>query len=162
MTTSPGVADFLGGPTTGAPGVFPDDINLSFNATVRRHLVHYPDPVVRPGGESFLGGIPFSGPDADLNRFVFGSDQLELRLAPGTRRLKLAEPLTLQWQLMNHTNKMIEIPSDINPKGGHVDITVTNPAGQVKRMGSLVIQTDSVTARPLAPGKRASGKTFLF
>ena len=53
MTTTPSVADVLGGPTTGAPGVFPDQINLGFNTTVRNHLAHMPDPVIRPGGWPF-------------------------------------------------------------------------------------------------------------
>lgn len=162
MTTSPSVANVLGGPTTGAPGVFPDDIGLSFNETVRNHLVHYPDPVVRPGGHSFLGGSPFSGPEADVNRFMFSADQFELHLDLHSRRLKLGEPLHLHWQLTNRTSEAIGIPSDIDPKGGHVHIEVTNPSGQVKRMGSFIIETDAVTARPLGPGQSASGETYVF
>ena len=46
MTTTPSVADVLGGP----PGVFPDDINLAFNEHVRHHLVHFPDPRCGPAG----------------------------------------------------------------------------------------------------------------
>ena len=53
MTTTPSVADVLGGPATGEPGVFPDDINLAINDHVRHHLIHLPDPVVRPGGWPF-------------------------------------------------------------------------------------------------------------
>ena len=59
MTTTPSVADVLGGPATGEPGVFPDQINLGFNTTVRNHLAHMPDPVIRPAaGRSPAGSHP--------------------------------------------------------------------------------------------------------
>lgn len=45
MTPTPGVASVLG-----AGGTFPDGIVLAFNDRVKRHLRHYPDPAVRPGG----------------------------------------------------------------------------------------------------------------
>ena len=49
MTTTPSVADVLGGPATGEPGVFPDQIKLAINTTVRHHLNHMPDPGHSPG-----------------------------------------------------------------------------------------------------------------
>ena len=60
MTTTPDVADFLAGPAP-PPGVFPDDISLKFNSHVKHHLVHFPDPVVRPGGMGFEAGHPTRG-----------------------------------------------------------------------------------------------------
>ena len=48
MTTTPSVADVLGGPTTGEPGVFPDQINLG--ASTRRAAP--PQPHARPGDPS--------------------------------------------------------------------------------------------------------------
>ena len=53
MSSTPEVAEVLAGPDTGAPGVFPDQIDLTINPNVRHHLVHMPDPIVRPGGWSF-------------------------------------------------------------------------------------------------------------
>src|SRR2546423_14705402 len=44
MTTTPSVADVLGGP----PGGFPGDIHLAFNEHGRRHLVPLPDITVPP------------------------------------------------------------------------------------------------------------------
>ena len=58
MTTTPSVADVLGGPGTGLPGVFPDQIALAHNTTVRHHLNHMPDPVIRPGGWPFSSWFP--------------------------------------------------------------------------------------------------------
>jgi hypothetical protein len=60
MTTTPSVADVLF--TQGKS--FPNDINLGFNARVRRHLVHLPDPAVRPGAMDFFGAA-VNAPQAD-------------------------------------------------------------------------------------------------
>lgn len=65
MTTTPEVADYLANPTSRPPGVFPDDIDLRFNAHVRHHLIHFPDPVVRPGGMDFQAGHNTKVPEAD-------------------------------------------------------------------------------------------------
>lgn len=65
MTTSPDVANFLANPTSGLPGVFPKDINLRFNRHVRHHLIHFPDPVVRPGAMDFAAGHITTVPEAD-------------------------------------------------------------------------------------------------
>ena len=78
MTTTPSVANVLGGPATGAPGGFPDNINLRFNEHVQHHLVHFPDIVVRPGGMTFGSGHSSVVPEAD--RQYFSAQELELRL----------------------------------------------------------------------------------
>ena len=73
MTTTPSVADVLGGPATGEPGVFPDQIKLAHNTDVRHHLNHMPDPVIRPGGWPFASWFPTGAPQAadrhDFERF---------------------------------------------------------------------------------------------
>src|SRR5207237_5232024 len=51
MTTTPSVADVL----FGQGKTFPNDIHLGFNDRVRRHLIHLPDPAVRPGAMDFFG-----------------------------------------------------------------------------------------------------------
>src|SRR5207249_11065088 len=78
MTTTPSVADALGGPFTGEPGVFPTEIALRFNDHVRHHLVHFPDIVVRPGGMTFGTGHSSTVPQAD--RYYFAKSQLDLTL----------------------------------------------------------------------------------
>ena len=80
MTTTPSVADVLGGPATGEPGIFPDNIKLEFNDHVTHHLVHFPDIVVRPGGMTFGSGHSSPVPEAD--RYFFAAEQLELTLEP--------------------------------------------------------------------------------
>ena len=76
-TTTPEVADVLGGPASGDPGVFPTDIALRFNRHVRHHLVHFPDIVVHPGGMSFGTGHSATVPESVINRHFYAPEQLE-------------------------------------------------------------------------------------
>ena len=78
MTTTPSVADVLGGPATGEPGVFPDQIKLAINTTVRHHLNHMPDPVIRPGGWPFASWFPTGAPQA-ADRHDFAPSELVAR-----------------------------------------------------------------------------------
>jgi len=161
MTPTPAVADVLGGPTTGAPGVFPDDINLGFNDHVRHHLVHFPDIVVRPGGMTFgLSHFDSVVPEAD--RQNLSEQELELRLEPAETQIELGEPLGLAWTLVNHSQVPISIPSDIRIEAQHVLITVTDPMGVPKPMPSFVVQTDQVSIEPLDPGQERRADTKVF
>jgi hypothetical protein len=160
MTTTPSVADILGGPTTGAPGVFPDQINLAFNDHVRHHLVHFPDVVVRPGGMTFGSGHSSTVPEAD--RYYFEPDELTLTLEPAASNVELAEPLELHWTLKNTSRETIPVPSDIGIEAQHAFITVTDARGQSKPMPSFVIRTDQVAIRPLAPGSGLKAQTKVF
>jgi hypothetical protein len=160
MTTTPSVADILGGPMTGAPGVFPDQINLAFNDHVRHHLVHFPDIVVRPGGMTFGSGHSSTVPEAD--RYYFYPDELALTLDPVETQIELAEPLELHWALMNASREEIPVPSDIGIEAQHAFVTVTDPRGRSKLMPSFVIRTDDVAIVPLEPGKGLKAETRVF
>jgi hypothetical protein len=160
MTTTPSVADILGGPTTGAPGVFPDQINLAFNDHVRHHLVHFPDIVVRPGGMTFGSGHSSTVPEAD--RYYFEPDELALTLDPVEPHLELAEPLELHWTLKNTSRHELPVPSDIGIEAQHAFVTVTDPRGRSKLMPSFIIRTEHVSIRPLEPGKGLKAETRVF
>jgi hypothetical protein len=160
MTTTPSVADVLGGPTTGAAGVFPDDINLAFNEHVRHHLVHFPDPVVRPGGMTFGTGHSSSVPEAD--RYYFEPDELALELAATESRIELGEPLALRWTLTNASRQPLPVPSDIGIEAQHAFITVTDPRGRAKLMPSFVIRTDNVGIRMLEPDEHLEAQTRVY
>jgi hypothetical protein len=161
MTTTPSVADVLAGPATGAPGVFPDQINLGFNEHVRHHLVHFPDPVVRPGGMTFGAGHSFSVPEAD--RYYFSPTEVDLQLVPDFGgQIELGEPLLLRWQLVNNTAGPIPVPQDIGVEAQHTFITVTNPHGAAKLMPSFVIQTDRGGIRTLDPGDTIGAETRVY
>lgn len=163
MTTTPSVADILGGPATGAPGVFPDDIALRFNNHVRHHLVHFPDIVVRPGGMTFgTGHSGTSIPEVDKGRHYFPSTELELTLTLKKQRVKLGEPLTISWCLENKTKVNVRVPSDIMLAAQHAFISVTDPHGHLRQMRSYVIQTDKVKIKDLKPGEKLEAETDLF
>jgi len=160
MTTTPSVADVLGGPATGAPGVFPDQINLAFNDHVRHHLVHFPDVVVRPGGMTFGSGHSSSVPEAD--RYYFDPDELALTLDPVEPHIALGEPLELHWTLKNTSRREIPVPSDVGIEAQHAFVTVTDPRGRSKLMPSFVIQTENVSIQTLKPGKGLKAEARVF
>lgn len=162
MTTSPSVANVLGGPTTGDPGVFPTDIHLSFNDHVRHHLVHFPDPVVRPGGMSFGTGHSSTVPQSDTDRFFFEPEQMALTLKSGGERIKLGQPLSLSWEVANKTRQTIPVPSDLRREALHAQVTIVNPAGVTRLAPPAAIMSDSGSIQDLPPGATRGAKTTLF
>ncbi len=160
MTTTPSVADVLGGPATGGPGVFPDQINLSFNEHVRHHLVHFPDIVVRPGGMTFGSGHTSTVPEAD--RYLFDPAELELTVQTVGSRIALGEPLRLSWTLQNHAAEPIPVPTDIGVEAQHAFVSVTTPSGKTRAMPSFEVRTDRVSIADLAPGNYLEADTRLY
>lgn len=161
MTTTPSIANFLASSGT---GTFPDAIVLRFNNHVRHHLIHFPDPALRPGGMTFEVGHATGGPipQSDRGRLFFSLDKLELKLTPGTERVKLGEPLSLKWQLVNNSQEAIPAPTDIRTEAQHTHIRVIDPHGTSRRMPSFVIQTDAVSIADLKPGAQLEAGTTIF
>lgn len=162
MTTTPSVADVLGTATSGAPGVFPNNINLGFNEHVRHHLIHFPDPAVRPGGMTFGSGHSSTVPQADQDRHYFSPDDLELRVTPERTDIELGEPLLLTWELVNKTDNPIPTPNDIRIETHYSYITVVNPNGEVRQMPTFVIECESSKIADLEPKQRLSAQTRLY
>jgi len=162
MTTTPSVANVLGGPATGAPGVFPTNINLGFNGHVRHHLVHFPDIVVRPGGMTFGTGHGSTVPEADKERHYFSPDEIGLTLEPEEARIELGQPLGLTWELVNNSSMPLPAPSDIRIEAQHTYITVINPLGVSKSMASFVIETEAVKITELEPKQALQAETRVF
>ncbi len=162
MTTTPSVADVLAGPTSGDPGFFPNDIALRFNRHVRHHMIHFPDIVLRPGGMSFGVGHSTTVPQSDINRQFFSPEYLKLKLSTNTNRVKLGQPLQIDWQIVNTSKVNIPIPSNIGIEAQHTYITVYDPNGHSKVMKSFIIQTDSVHIKELKPGDTVESSTTLF
>jgi hypothetical protein len=160
MTTTPNVANVLGGPGTGLPGVFPDNISLRFNDHVRHHMVHFPDPVVRPGGMTFGSGHSSTVPEAD--RHYFAEEHLQLKLEPGAKQIELGEPFQLAWTLTNTSSVPIAVPSDLRTEAHHTFITVTAPNGVSKPMPAFVLQCEHLSLRALEPGEVLTADTRVF
>jgi hypothetical protein len=160
MTTTPSVCAVLGDASSGLPGVFPDDIFLGFNEHVRHHLVHFPDPVVRPGGMTFGSGHSSTVPEAD--RRYFAPNELSLELQVADDHIELGEPLSLRWQLTNRTNLEVPAPTDISLPAQHTFVTVTDPRGRERFMPSFVIRCDDASIAPMAPGEQRDASELVF
>ncbi len=155
MTVTPSVASVL----DGAGETFPDDIDLAFNATVQRHLVHLPDPAVRPGAMQFFGSA-ISVPESDVN--FYDTDDLELVIKLKTR-VKLGEPVNANWTLTNRSDATIPIPDQIDTYGHAAHISVTNPAGSIRYMKSVVTAAcSSHHVSALKQGKSRKAEAILF
>ena len=142
MTTTPSVADFLA--THG--GTFPDGIFLGFNDHVRHHLIHLPDIVIRPGGMSFTAGhngIPVPQSDTDGDEMYIEHPALELKFAAKKARLKIGEPLQLDWEMKNISDAAVWLPGDLSIENEFAEISVTKPSGEEIQMPPYAIRSDS-------------------
>jgi hypothetical protein len=155
MTTTPSVADVL----AAAGQTFPDDINLGFNARVRRHLVHLPDPAVRPGAMEFFG-FAVTAPEADQ---VAWPPELALRLEVDEEIVNLGEPLSLKWTLTNEGDHSFLVPGRIEIHDLTARVSVTDADGKVTFLRPAEQQVCPVNPLiELAPGKSLTGSTTVF
>ena len=155
MTTTPSVADVL----AAAGQTFPDDINLGFNATVRRHLIHLPDPAVRPGAIEFFGAA-IVAPQADEVAWL---PELALTIEADTDTLSLGEPLSLRWTLTNVGEAPVPVPRHVDVASMTARVSVTDPDGLVTFLRPAE-QTACVQnpLRELAPKQSVSGSATVF
>ena len=161
MTTTPSVADYLA--THG--GTFPNDIALSFNDHVRHHLKHLPDIIIRPGGMTFTAGhngIPVPQADTDGDELYVDHPSLALKLTARKRRVKIGEPLQLEWELANSSDKSVWLPGDLSVENEFAEITVTKPNGDVMQMPPYVIKCDSAFFIDAKPQHKGSATHHLF
>lgn len=161
MTTTPSVADVLGGPASGAAGVFPDQIKLEVNDHVRHHMIHFPDVAVRPGGLTFGTGHGSQFiPQAD--RYAFTADELELTVSLEHDTISLGEPLMVSWTLTNNGTESVPVPNDISTQATYAHITVVDPRGRAKDMAPFVISCESSSIADLQPGESISAQERVF
>lgn len=166
MTTTPSVADVLGGPATGAAGVFPTNINLAFNAHCRHHLIHFPDPTVRPGGMNWQAGHPTLGgafaPQADGGRVFIPAEKILLTIKTQHDRVKLGEPLLMAWEVLNKTGEDFHMPNDIGLNIEYTQVSVTNSDGITTDLPAFVLECEHSSIKKLEPGKKLAAATNLF
>lgn len=58
---------------------------------------------------SFGTGHGTTFPQSDRNRHFFAAEQLELKVLPKAKRVKLGEPLQVNWQIVNNSKVRIGI-----------------------------------------------------
>jgi len=161
MTTTPSVADFL----ASHGGTFPSGINLAFNEHVRHHLIHLPDIVIRPGGMTFTAGhngIPIPQADTEGDEMFIDHPALELKMTAKKQRVKLGEPLHLDWELKNNSDGALWLPGDLSVENDFAEITVTKPNGEEQHMPPYVIKCDSAYFSEAKSGDTFSATHQLF
>ncbi|MHC2619949.1 hypothetical protein ACVIW2_001981 [Bradyrhizobium huanghuaihaiense] len=161
MTTTPSVADVLGGPATGAPGVFPDQIKLAHNTNVRHHFNHMPDPVIRPGGWPFASWFPTGAPQA-ADRHDFEPSELALTVTAATDRVALGQPLDLTWTMTNTSGVSLRAPNDVSIEALFAAITVTDGEGHERPVRPFVILCEHAKVAELEPGKSVTASAKVF
>jgi len=161
MTTTPSVADVLGGLATGEPGIFPDQIKIAHNVNVRHHLNHMPDPVIRPGGWPFASWFPTGAPQA-ADRHDFAASELALTVTAGTGRVALGEPLDLSWTMTNTSGVPLRAPNDVSTEALFASITVTDAEGRERPVRPFEIVCEHAKVGQLEPGKSVSASTKVF
>jgi len=155
MTVTPSVANVL----NASGDDFPDDIELAFNEGVRRHLIHQPDPAVRPGGMAFFGSA-VSTPEADQ---VVELDHAAVDIKLGSTSVRLGEPVELSWNLVNHSDQAIPFPAEVDMESMVARINVTGPEGDITfiRPARQTVCC-SIQVADVAPNEKVSGDTTLY
>ena len=155
MTVTPSVSNVL----DAAGEDFPDDIDLTFNATVRRHLIHLPDPAVRPGAMDFFG-TAVTAPEADTNFFDEEDLELEIDLP---RRASLGEPLRLRWRVTNRMEDALPVPEQVDAEHHVARVSVTGPTGEIRFMKPTRGRACSAgRVSALDPTESRQAQTLLF
>lgn len=143
-----------------AGGTYPDDINFSFNEHTRHHLIHFPDVVVRPGGEDFqFGHSAGFAPEAADNADAAG---LKLELTVSSDRLKLGEPLMLRIELKNNGKESVQVPRNIGTAFHVAEITINKHGEQPRPFRSFVILCDGHDYIALRPGSSVGSDEIIY
>ncbi|KQV11984.1 hypothetical protein ASC99_35500 [Kitasatospora sp. Root107] len=161
MTTTPTVARVLGTAATGAPGVFPDQIDLAFDAAVRNHLAHLPDPVVRPGGWPFDSWRDAGAPQA-ADRSLFYEDELRLEVRAESGRVPLGAPVTVSWTLTNTSDSELMAPSDLRLEALFATMSCRDESHHERPVRPCEISCDNAHLAPLAPGASLTASHLVF
>jgi hypothetical protein len=156
MTTTPSVADVL----FSQGKTFPDDIHLGFNQTNRRHLVHLPDPAVRPGAMDFFGAA-VNAPQADQ---VHWPSDLAIEVAADASQVALGEPVSLKWTLNNNGAGPMLSPTNLDIESLTVRVSSTDSHGNTTFLRPA--EQTACYHNPLkelqAGGKRTGSTTALW
>jgi len=157
MTTTPDLRQLI----EDSGGTYPDDINFTFSAHDRHHLIHAPDVVVRPGGEDFGFGHGSSfSPEAQDHAKAKG---VELRVGSADERLKLGQPLVLRAELVNGGTQPLSLPAAFSTALNNVSVVVKRAGSEERRLRSFILVCDDARPREqLAPGRSISFEEVVF
>jgi hypothetical protein len=157
MTTSPSVAGVLN-----AAGLdFPEDIDLAFNALCRHHLIHRPDPWVRPGALEFTGSL-VGTPEAD-DVYFYDPSQLKMELTLSSKNIKLGEILKVSWKVTNTSKNSIVFPERVTDSSFTARVSITYPDGSIRYVRPVDVNADIENPLTLLKaGQSRTSETTLF
>jgi len=157
MTTSPSVAGVLN--TAGLD--FPEDIDLAFNELCRHHLIHRPDPWVRPGALEFTGSL-VGTPEAD-DVYFYDPSQLKMEITLSRKNIKLGEILKVSWKVTNASKNPIVFPERVTDSSFTARVSITYPDGSIRYVRPVDINADIENPLTLLKaGQYCTAETTLF
>lgn len=119
-----------------SPGVFPSNIQWSFNAADAKRLRHMPDPWVRPGMIPF-GRSYSSAPISPTNMMDMGN-AMTLRIEPLLDTIPIGAPVRVRVTLTNNSDAPIDAPQSVSLKSQHVSGRVVDPSGASRSFRSVM------------------------
>ncbi|HEX5616878.1 MAG TPA: matrixin family metalloprotease [Solirubrobacteraceae bacterium] len=133
---------------------FPENTNWSYAADDQKRLRHWPDPIVRPGGQSY--GAYDTAPVLPDDEQVEPAG-VELAVSPMLASVPLGAPVRVDLELSNEAS--IAVPTDLSLAAGHISGTVTDPSGTVRAFRSIIhcVDNDSV-----GDAQRSAGSMTLL
>lgn len=142
------------------PGVFPSNIQWSFNSPDAKRLRHMPDPWVRPGmipfGQAY-NTIPISPTDMMDMQGAFA-----LKVESLLPQTPIGAPVRVKVTLTNRSDVALEVPDGIALKSEHVIGRVRDPAGTARTFQSVFRCVEDHSHRILKPGQSMSDDLTLL
>lgn len=148
------------GTIAASPGVFPANIQWSFNGADQKRLKHMPDPWVRPGMIPF--GQPYgSSPISPTDRLDFGG-ALQLSVDALLPSVPIGAPVRVRLTLTNTSDTPLEAPKSLSLKSEHVSGQVIDPSGSERGFRSVMRCLEEVEHAPLDPGAHITSDLTLL
>jgi hypothetical protein len=107
-------------------------------------------------------GIPVPQSDTDGDEMYIDHPSLDLKFAAKKTRLKIGEPLQLDWEMTNISDAAVWMPGDLSIENEFAELTVTKPAGEEVQMPTYAIKSDSAYFVQAKPGNRIPATHHLF
>ena len=118
------------------PGVFPSNIQWSFNAADAQRLRHMPDPWVRPGIIPF--GQPYGYAPISPTDMMDMGGAMALRVEPLLDSVPIGAPVRVRVTLTNNIDAPIDAPQSVSLKSEHVSGRVVDPSGASRSFRSVM------------------------
>ena len=141
-------------------GVFPSNIQWSFNAADAKRLRHMPDPWVRPGmipfGSSY-GTAPISPTD-----MLDVGEALQLNVEAYLDSTPIGAPVRIRVTMTNVSDQAMMVPDSLSLKSEYVSGKVTDPSGMARSFRSVMRCVEEHQLAELKPGGSMSADITLL